>query len=196
MQKKKPILSIRPHFDPALAVVESLPATLVATVAGTAVAGTFFHILFSALGITRFIPGSVLYMSLFLMSVTLSPAVFYELKKRALKRTAYHFYDSYLEFQNFRFFINRRRGRVRYEDIADITQHASFLEGLNGLTTVYLYVPGMGYQTFGSFTGVKMTDIRENSQSASRILDMVEQKSAQTASGTLQADPVPTGPLA
>lgn len=178
MEKKKPLLSIRPHFDPKLALIESLPATLVATFAAVAAGGTFFYILFSVTGLIRFISADAIYLSFLLLGLALTPAFYYEIKQRAFARTAYHFYDSYMEYQNFRFFISRRRGRVRYDDIADVTQHPAVLQGLCGLTTVYIYVPGMGYQARGPFAGVRMGDIPEQENAGVRILDIIESRAA------------------
>lgn len=173
MEKKKPLLSIRPHFDQALAFYESLPATMLSVVVGTGVLGTFFYIILSFIGLGRFISGGTVYLCFFLLCLALTPAVFYELKKKAFSRTAFHFYDGYLEYQNFRFYISRRRGRVRYDDIADVAQRASFLEGLHGLTTVYIYVPNMGYQSNQAFAGIKITNIPDRSNAAGRILDLI-----------------------
>lgn len=195
MEKKKPLLSIRPHFDPGLAVYESVPATLLSVVMGTGVIGTFLYIIFSFIGLGKFISGGAIYLCVFLLCLALTPAVFYEVKRRAFARTAFHFYDGYLEYQNFRFYINRRRGRVRYDDIADVTQRASFLEGLHGLTTVYIYVPNMGYQSNQPFAGLKIVDIPDRSNAAARILDVIEGSAAQNTAVAQAAPVAPETPV-
>ena len=50
MEKKKPLLAVRPRFDTNLAFAESSSVTLIVTVGVTALGGTFFYILFSMLG--------------------------------------------------------------------------------------------------------------------------------------------------
>lgn len=174
--KPKPIFSVRPVFDTHLTMIEAAPITIVGIAAGTAVVGTLIYILLYMLGIGKYIPGGAFYTVMFFLSITLTPAAYYELKKRAYARTVCHFYDTYLEFQDFRYFINRRRGRVKYDDIRDIGQQSSLFEGLCHLATVSIYVPGMGYQyTYSNgFSGLRLRGIPERSDLSARLLDLIQ----------------------
>ena len=173
--KAKPIFSVRPVFDTHLTMIEAAPVTIVGIAAGTAVVGTLIYILLYMLGIGKYIPGGAFYTVMFFLSITLTPAAYYEMKKRAYARTVCHFYDTYLEFQDFRYFITRRRGRVKYEDIRDISQQASLFEGLCHLATVSIYVPGMGYQYSYSngFSGLRLRGIPERSDLTNRLSDLI-----------------------
>lgn len=181
MEKRRPILSVRPKFDPGLTMVQALVTTLGGFLVTTVLFGTFFFILLSVLGLSRHISASGIYGFFFGLSVLGIPPLFYEVKKRAFQRTIYNFYDDYMDFQYFHYYINRRRGRVRYIDIADIAQHASALQEHQRLTTIYIYVPGMGMGQRGAFSGVKLTDLPQAKDYMTKIMDLIERRPAMTA---------------
>ncbi len=197
MEKKKPILSIRPRFDKALTLAESASVTLIVTAAVTSVLGLFLYILFSLIGLTAFVGAGGIFLTLFVLCLTMTPPAYFEIKKRALARTAFHFYEGYFEFQAFNYYLIRKRARVRYDDVADVTQVSRFLQGLNGLASIYIYVPSMGYQTRGNFAGVKIHDVPDNANMVARILDLIEKKTGAvevvTVVNPVTADPTLAG---
>ncbi|TAL28206.1 MAG: hypothetical protein EPN97_15240 [Alphaproteobacteria bacterium] len=176
MEKRRPILTVRPKFDSGLAMAEALVVTLGGFIVTTVVLGTFFFILLSLIGLGRHISASGIYGFFFGLSVLGIPPLFYEVKKRAFQRTIYNFYDDYMDFQYFHYYINRRRGRVRYADIADIAQHASALQEHQRLTTIYLYVPGMGMGRRGAFAGLRLTDLPQAKDYMTKVMDIIEQR--------------------
>ncbi|MDE1151361.1 MAG: hypothetical protein PW788_02395 [Micavibrio sp.] len=172
MEKKRPILSVRPQFDPGLAMVQSLMAAGVLFLPVTIVGGMLVYILFTIVGLAKFIPASGVFGFFLIMSIAGIPPLFYEIKKRALQRTLYNFYDDYIDFQYFHFYLNRRRGRVRYRDVTDINQHASALQEQRRLTTIYLYVPTMSFAR--GFSGVKMEDLPQSKGYLTKVMDLIE----------------------
>jgi len=171
MEKKRPYLSIRPQFDPGLAMVQSLIVTAVGFLAVTVVGGIFTLLLFAIIGLN--VNATNIFGFFMLLGLAGIPPVFYELKKRALQRTLYNFYEDYIDFQYFHWYLNRRRGRIWYRDIADITQHASALQEHQRLTSIYLFVPGLASQQ-GRFSGVKMEDLPQAKGYLTKVMDVVQ----------------------
>jgi hypothetical protein len=180
MEKRRPILTVRPKFDNGLTMIQSLGVTLGGFLVTTVILGSFFFILFSMFGVRHVSAGGI-YGFFCVISLAGIPPLFYEVKKRALQRTMYNFYDDYMDFQYFHWYINRRRGRVRYVDIADIAQHASALQEHQRLITIYVYVPGMGMGRRGAFAGVKMADLPQSRDYMTKIMDLIEGRAATAA---------------
>jgi hypothetical protein len=178
-------------------MVQALIATFGGFIFSTLLLGTFFFILLMVIGLGRHLSGSAIYGFFFGLSILGIPPLFYELKKRAFQRTIYNFYDDYMDFQYFHFYLNRRRGRVRYSDISDIAQHASALQEHQRLTTVYIYVPGMGLQARG-FSGLKLTDLPQAKDYMTKIMDIIERRvtAADAAASVPVAAPLVTEPPA
>lgn len=175
MEKKRPILSIRPHFDPGLAMVQSIMVTAVGFIVVTAVGSILTYIILSLILPAKFVKFGVILQFFMLISIAGIPPLFYEIKKRALQRTLYNFHVDYLEFQFFHFYINRRRGRLWYQDIADITQHASFLQEHQRLTTIFLYAPSMlGIYGRRGYPGLKMEDLPQSKGYLNKVMDVVD----------------------
>lgn len=192
-EKKRPLLALKPRFAPKTAVAEAILPSLLGTVIGTVAGGTFFYILFSIIGLTKFVSVSAIYTVFFLLSLTLLPAAFYEVKRRALSQTVYLFYSNHLEFQNFQFYINRRRGRVRYDDINDVFMKSGWMQGLSGLTTLYLFVPTMGVE--GGFSGLRIKDIPDDRRIASKIMAIVERTLEAETPATARAQAATASPV-
>jgi len=179
-------------------MAEALVVTLGGFIVTTVVLGTFFFILLSLIGLGKHISASGIYGFFFGLSVLGIPPLFYEVKKRAFQRTIYNFYDDYMDFQYFHYYINRRRGRVRYADIADIAQHASALQEHQRLTTIYLYVPGMGMGRRGAFAGLKLADLPQAKDYMTKVMDIIEQRqpvlpAQPEAAAAAAAKPEPAG---
>lgn len=179
-QQTPPLLAIRPHFDEPLTIVHAAVLTAVASLVVTVLAGTFFYIILAVLGLSRFIAVSYVYGLLFVGSIAVIPPLFFEIRKKAYERTAFLFYPDYLEFQYFKFYLGRRRGRVRYADIKDISQHASALQEHRRLMTIDLYVPSMGYKERG-FTGLSMADLPQRADYMTQVMNVIEGNSRKTA---------------
>ena len=172
-EKPRPLLTVRPVFDQFQTVLESVPMTLLGVTASALLGGTFFWILLSVAGLEKMFSVSGIYGAFFVLGLAALPPLFYEMKRHAYQRTVYCFYGDYLEFQDFLLFFKRRRGRVRYSDIADVSQRADQIQDRQKLQTIYLFVPSMGYQSRGPFSGIKMSDIRANAGIAERVMDFV-----------------------
>lgn len=179
MERKRPILSVRPQFDTALAMVQALIALVVGFLPVTIIAGTIFYLLLNIIGLGRFVSASGIYGFFLLLSAAGIPAVYYEMRRRAYRRTAFNFYDDHIDFQYFHFLINRRRGRVRYEDITDITQQASALQEQRRLTNIYLYVPTLDYMQQRGFAGLVMPDLPLTRGYMNQVMDIIDGTYAQ-----------------
>lgn len=175
MEKKRPLLSIRPHFDPGLTMVQSLMVTALGFLVVTVAAGFVTYILFALVGLDRYFGLFGVFGFYMVVSIAGLPPLYYELKKRAFQRTLYNFYEDYMDFQYFHWYLNRRRGRVWYRDIADVTQHASALEEHQRLTTIYLYVPNMaGGNGQRGFAGLKLEDLQQSKGYLTKVMDVLE----------------------
>lgn len=172
--KVMPVFSIRPQFDQPLAVIHALLAMVVGTIFLTIVGGTLFYMLFLILGLGNIIGAGYVYGLILVVSLVAVAPVFFELRKKAYQRTVWHFYDTYVDYQSFNFYVERRRGRLRYRDIQDIAQQASALQEQRGLTTIYLFAPSMRYQRRSSFAGVRIFDVPLAADYTTRIMDLVE----------------------
>lgn len=159
MEKQRPILSVRPQFDTSLAMVYALLATVVGFLPVTFICGTVVFLLLNIIGLGRFVSAGYIYAFFLVVALAGIPPLFYEVRRRALSRTIYNLYGDYIDFQYFHFLINRRRGRVRFEDVTDISQQASALQEQRRLTTIYLYVPTLGYMQRSNFPGLVLKDI-------------------------------------
>lgn len=175
MEKKRPILSIRPHFDPGLAMVQAIMVTAVGFIVVTAAGSIFTYIILSLILPAKFVKFGFILQFFLLISIAGIPPLFYEIKKRALQRTLYNFHADYLEFQFFHFYVNRRRGRLWYHDIADVTQHASFLQEHQRLTTIFLYAPSMlGVYGRRGYPGIKIEDLQQSKGYLNKVMDVVD----------------------
>ena len=173
MEKKRPYLAVRPQFDPGLAMVQSIFITVASFFLLTLAGGIVTAIFFMMIGLS-FVPLKGIFGFYMLLSLAGTPPLFYELKKRALQRTLYNFYEDYVDFQYFQFYLNRRRGRVWYRDIGDITQHASALQEHQRLTTIFLYVPGLSSYGQRGFSGIKMEDLPQARGYLTKVMDIVQ----------------------
>jgi hypothetical protein len=194
MAKTPPLFALRSRFDQALTLVEAAPAGVVGAVFSAFVAGTAVYILLSIIGLGRFLSVEGVLGLFFVLGFALSPAAYYEIKKFAYKNTFYAFYDDWLEYQEFRFFVTRRRGRVRLRDIRDVYERASPLQARRTLTSLYLAVPGMNpaAERQGGFSGLKILDVPENSGARDKIVELIE---ASAARAQAQAQtPAPAAP--
>lgn len=169
MEKKRPILSVRPVFDSNLALLQAVGVSVLGVFFLTVLLGTFFFLILSLLGMRA---AGASYWFFLIVSGFGVPIFFFELKKKAYQRTLYNFHEDYIEFQYFKFYLNRRRGRVRYADIGGIDQHASVLQDHQRLTTIYISVPSM-YRR-GGFAGLELYDLPQSKNYLNKIIDIIE----------------------
>ncbi|MDD9901143.1 MAG: hypothetical protein OXT65_09220 [Alphaproteobacteria bacterium] len=205
MQKKKPLLTIRPVFDSGLVSVEALLIGAAGTVGLVLFGGTLLFLLLTLLGLGGLVSASGVFIFCFVIGIALIPAGYYEAKKRAYRRTAFLFYESHFEYQDFRFLITRRRGRIRYEDISNIYERGNTLQGHRTLTSVYIEVPGMPHRGIGisynpnAFRGVYIPDVKEKGNYGDKIIAVIEgpqQTAADNASPAPEQPPTPNTPAA
>ena len=175
MENKLPILRIQPKFSSLVAVLESLLIALAGTVMLTFVGGVILLALFSLTGISRFIPGSMIFMTLFILGWATLPPLYYEIKRKACQNTYYSFYDDYVEFRRFQYLINRRIGRIKYRDITNVTEYSNFVQQREKLTSVFLFAPDITPALNGEFPGLKMTDISQSGDQIKQILGLIDQ---------------------
>jgi hypothetical protein len=171
-------------------MMQCLLVVLPAAFGATLFIGTLFFIILSFL--FKHVGAGGVYSVALVLSLVIIPPIFYELKKRAYQRTAFNFYEDYLDFQYFRFYINRRRGRVRYADIADVSQHASMLQEQQRLLTIDLYVPAMGLRQQTSFAGLRLVDVPRAQDYMTRIIDILEGRKPKAAPPPSAAQPEAT----
>lgn len=190
MEKKQPLLTVRPHFDQGMATVQAVMFTAAGVVLVPLLGGTILYILFSVIGLTKL--AGYVYGLLFIASLIMLPPLFFEMKKKAYSRTVFRFFDDHLDFQYFQYSISMRRGRVRYRDISDVTQHANALQENRRLMTISLYVPSMGYHN-RAFAGVQIHDVQQKQDYVTRIMTMIEQSEyrAQARANMMAMAPAP-----
>jgi hypothetical protein len=174
MEKKPPLLAVRPAFDSTLAAIESVPVGLAGVAASVFLGGTFFFMLFSLLGLGRLVSVGTIYIVFFVLGLALAPALYYELKKAACRRTAWLFHEEYLDYQDFRFFLLRRRGRVRMRDISDVVERTGLLQARRGLSSLHLVIPGFPALAQDGITGLKMIDVPARAGLREKIRDLIE----------------------
>jgi hypothetical protein len=179
MEKKRPLLSVRPTFDSSLTLIQTVGVSVAGVFAATVFFGTFFWILFQVIGLPRAASGAFWFF--LIVSSFGVPIFFFEIKKKAYQRTLFNFHEGYLEFQYFQFYLNRRRGRVRYAEISGIDQHASALQDHQRLTTIYITVPSMGYRGRGNFAGLKLYDVPRDKNYLNKIINILENQNKQAA---------------
>ena len=173
MEKKSPILSIRPVFDQGLVTLQSVLFTAVAFILTTVIGGTIFFMLLHLIGLGRFVDASYIYGIFLIASIVLLPPLFFELKKRAYGRTVFHFFEDHVDYQYMHFYISLRRSRVRYREISDVRMEGHALQEQRRLTNIYITVPSMA-QHPRAFAGIKIPDVPMSQDYLARILDMVE----------------------
>ena len=172
--KEKPILTVRPKFDSTYTMMQSIPVALLGMVAGAFIGGVFFSIVFSVLGITKFVSIGSIFLGCALLGFFTAPTVFYEMKRKAYHRTIYNFYKDRVEFQKFFWLIQRKRGRVRYSDISDLLQESGFFQQQRNLLTVLLFSPGSGFEDQNRFPGVKLDDLSSKNRMGSKIQTILD----------------------
>lgn len=171
-----PVFSIRPSFDQPLAIVYSILAMVVGTVVVTTLGGLLMTLLLLLLGLSRLIPPGYVFGLLLVASIVVIAPVFFDLRRKAYMRTVWHFYETHVDYQTFHFYLGRRRGRLHYRDIRDVSQRASALQEQRGLTTLYLYAPSMSYQPRSSFAGLRIFDVPLREDYTSRIMNIIERR--------------------
>jgi hypothetical protein len=196
-QKAPPLLSARPVFDQGLVIAESAVAAALGATLGAILAGTFFFLLFNLIGLGGFVQAGGLYSTFLVLGLALSPAAYFEIKKRAWARTVYNFHADHLEYQDFKFLLQRRRGRVRYRDIRDVYERASPLQARRVLTSLYILIPGFPSQMQRGMPGIRMSDLPENAGLREKIVDIIEESNRRYIRGDLApALPVAAAPPA
>lgn len=177
-------------------MVEAVPAGIAGVTVGVFLGATFIFILLNIVGLGRFVSAAALYDIFFILSLALTPALYYEVKKNAWRRTVFRFFDDYLEYQDFKFLITRRRGRVRLRDITDVYERASPLQARRVLTTVYLSIPNMAgpNNIRGAFTGLKIADVPENGGLQERIIELIEDSNRRYYQPAPQQPTAPAAP--
>jgi|GEM_PF-1401853 len=173
MERKKPILTIRPLFDQGLTTVQAILFAAVAFLPVTIIAGTLLYVLLSLIGLGNFINASYLYGLILIASIVCLPPLFFEMKKKAYGRTVFHFFDDYMDYQHMPFYLNLRRSRLRYRDITDVRMEGQVLQEQRRLTNILLYVPDMAPNR-RAFGGVKIPDVPITQDYMARIMDLIE----------------------
>jgi hypothetical protein len=189
-EKAPPLLSVRPVFDPGLTMVES---GLAAIFGGTVVAfvgGTILFLLLGLTGLGRFISAGGLYSTFLVLGLALSPAVYFEIKKAAFRRTVYNFHADILEYRDFRFLLQARRGHVRLRDIRDVYERASPLQSRRALSSIYLVIPNFPSQMQQGVPGIKILDVPESAGLRDKIVDLIEDSLRRYVRG--EAPPAPS----
>jgi len=174
-----PALSVRPVFDQNITIVYAILATLVGTFLFTIVGGTLLYMLFIMIGLSSIIAASYLYGLILIAGLVCIPPLFFEVRRKAMRRTVFHFYDRHVDFQYFKWHLERVRGRLHYRDIDDIGQHASMLQEQRGLTTINLYASSTRFRQSERFSGIRLIDLPLRDDHMTRIMEIVEEGTRQ-----------------
>ncbi len=157
-KKQSELFSVKPVFVPRLTAWRSLPWAVIGTLGLTIMGGTALWLGLSLLGLGRFISAGTPYFISFIAGAAGIAPFYYELKKKTAKRSFCRFYGDYLEYEVYGFFFHRHAGRVYYRDVAGMFQRSDFLQQREHLKTIYLSVPGIGWEERG-FSGLKLVDV-------------------------------------
>jgi hypothetical protein len=170
----KALLKIRPTFVHKIAMVEALLVGILGAVFGTVLLGVILTILFMLLGLGSFMPGWLGFALGFLISITILPAGYFELKKRAYQKSAFLFFADHLEFRDFNIFMNRNTGRIRYAEISDVFEKSNLLQQMEDIKTIYLQAPRFGLRDRTGFAGIKIKDVPIGQGMGRQIVDLIE----------------------
>jgi hypothetical protein len=185
--KQKPRFVLRPSFDAGLTTVYAFFATLVCTAVIPLLLGTFIYVLFTFLGLAAYVSPGLVFGALLVGCIAFTPPIFFEIRKRALKRTFFAFYDGHLDFQYWHFYLQPRRGRVQYRDIDDVYQQAGTLQAQRMLTSLFIYIPRFGQRGMaaqGGFSGLIVPDLRLAANDMTKVVSLLENpEAAQLAAG-------------
>lgn len=173
MEKKAPILTIRPLFDQGLTTVQAVLFTAVAVLPATIIVGTLLFVLFGLIGLGSFINASYLYGLILVAGIVCLPPVFFEMKKKAYGRTVFHFFEDHVDYQHMPFYLSLRRSRLRYRDITDVRMEGQMLQEQRRLTNIMIYVPSMAPSP-RAFGGIKIPDVPMSQDYMMRIMDLIE----------------------
>ena len=173
-EQAKALLKIRPTFVHKIAMIEALLVGIVGAVFGTVTLGVILTILFMLIGLGSFMPGGLAFMLAFVISITLLPAGYFELKKRAYQKSAFLFFADHLEFRDFNIFMNRNTGRIRYNEITDVFEKSNMLQQMEDIKTIYLLAPRYGLRDRSGFAGIKIKDVPIGQGMGRRIVDLID----------------------
>ena len=174
MEKKQPLLVIRPAFHSTPAIVEAVLAGLVGTAVLVFLGATLLSLFFSLLGLGALISLGALFKILLVLGLAGLPPAYYEAKKKAWSRTIYQFHPDHMEYQDFKFLFVRRRGRVRLRDITDVYERANPLQARFMLTSLYFIIPGLPDMIARGISGLHIADVADNASLREKILDLIE----------------------
>lgn len=174
MEKRQPLLTIRPHFDQGLVTVQAVTFTAGAFLPLTIIAGTILYVLLHLIGIGRFFGAGYIYGLFLVGSLVVLPPLFFELKRKAYSRTFYRFFEDYVDCQYYRFLVSPRRERVRYRDVSDVMQAGGALQSQRMLTSIHIVVPGMSRHP-NAMGGISIDDVPQRLDLMPKILDLIEQ---------------------
>ena len=174
MEKERPLLTIRPHFDQGLVTMQAILFTAASFLPVTVIGGTIFYVLLHLIGIGRFIGAGYIYGLFLVGSLVVLPPLFFELKRKAYSRTFFRFYQDFVDCQYFRLLVRPQRLRLRYRGISDVVQTGGALQSQRGLTSILLFVPNMKTHP-RVFGGVKIVDVPSRLDLMPKVLDIVEQ---------------------
>lgn len=175
---------LRPVFDDTIAKIQSVAIALFGMTVVTLVLGVLIYLLLSLIGLGGIIRPGWVFGLLLLASLIVLPALFYELKRKAYAQTFYDFHDDYLEYQHFKYFVTRQRGRISYGSVSDATQKSNLLQEQKHLTTITLYIPDIVDQARG-FPGLKLTDLPRTQDYLGNIIALIEDHNRRVAAARI-----------
>lgn len=186
---RQPFHVFRPHFSTRQSVFEAVPLTLIVAAVLTLLGGTFMVVLGAILGAGKWLSLQHVYSVLFWGTLIFFPAVYFEFKRKAYRRTLYRFYDDFLDFQQFEFLLLRKVGRIQYTDIVDVAEEAGWIQDHENMMTLRLYTPALPLQTRGifpglSFSGLILSNIPRGEGNARKIMSLIEKKAPSSPSSS------------
>lgn len=181
MNAPKPHITVRPQFVSSITSIEAVLIALLATLMVTVAGGTLLMVLLSLIGLMRLLPGWLPFFLCFTAAAVVVPPLYFELKRKAYAKTWFAFYDDYVEYQFFDWLVNRRAGRIKYTDIANMAQNANALQEREKLKTIYLYVPDQAYQNPRGFAGLKLKDVPAGKGYGYGIQELIDRAQKQNA---------------
>jgi len=177
-QNQQPLFILRPKFASTQTILEALLVTVMVTLTLTAIGGTILMILFSFIGLGKFFSASLIYYTIFFISLLTTPALYYEVKRKFIKRSFYKFFPDRMEFVQFGKFFNQRQGRLRFKEVTDIVQRSNIIEQRDKVQTIYIWAPNFGFSDNRGFTGVALENISRNPNVIQTIERVVFQSDA------------------
>ena len=161
---QKPILTLRPKYVPDLVRIEILFYCFLATFALTILGGVFIMLISLLFGLGNILPPWLGFFALLVACVIFLPPFIKKTLKSNMASTFCNFYSDHLLYQTYQLLIFKRRGRIKYSDISDITERSNLFQNRYDIGDIWVIAPNMPMDAGQRFPGIKIRSIKLTSE--------------------------------